>query len=115
MLAPAAIYVALNIGRASASGWAVPMATDIAFAVGVLALLGKRVAPALRILLLPLAVIDDVGAILIIAFFYSSGLVLSGFAILSLGIAATFLLQIIGIRSPGGVYCACSRRVGRLY
>jgi NhaA family Na+:H+ antiporter len=100
MLVPAAIFLALNAGRASAVGWAVPMATDIAFAVGVLALLGKRVAPALRILLLALAVIDDVGAILVIALFYSSGLALVGFAILGIGVTATFVMQGIGVRSP---------------
>ncbi len=100
MLVPAMIFLALNAGRTSASGWAVPMATDIAFAVGALALLGKRVAPALRILLLALAVIDDVGAILVIAVFYSTGLAALGFLILGLGIAVTFVMQILGVRSP---------------
>jgi NhaA family Na+:H+ antiporter len=99
MAAPAAIFLALNIHRESAAGWAVPMATDIAFAVGVLALLGKRVAPALRILLLALAVIDDVGAIAIIAVFYSAGPSLEGFAILGAGIAAVVAMQALGIRS----------------
>ncbi len=100
MLIPALIFLALNAGRASAVGWAVPMATDIAFAVGVLALLGKRVAPALRILLLALAVIDDVGAILVIALFYSAGLVPLGFAIVGFGLIAIFVMQILGVRSP---------------
>jgi NhaA family Na+:H+ antiporter len=76
------------------------MATDIAFAVGALALLGKRVAPALRILLLALAVIDDVGAILVIALFYSTGLAAVGFVVLGLGIITTFVMQIVGVRSP---------------
>ena len=100
MLVPALIFLALNAGRMSAIGWAVPMATDIAFAVGVLALLGKRVAPALRILLLALAVIDDVGAILVIAVFYSSELSALGFAILGLGVLLVLLLQLLGVRSP---------------
>jgi len=100
MLAPALIFFSLNAGRSSASGWAVPMATDIAFAVGTLALLGKRVPPALRILLLALAVIDDVGAILVIALFYSSSLSLAGFAFLGLGMLIIFALQLLGVRSP---------------
>jgi NhaA family Na+:H+ antiporter len=99
MLAPALIFVALNAGHASIVGWAVPMATDIAFAVGALALLGKRVTPALRILLLALAVIDDVGAIIVIALFYSTDIAAMGFAVIALGILATFVMQLLGIRS----------------
>jgi NhaA family Na+:H+ antiporter len=100
MVVPALIFLALNSGRSSAAGWAIPMATDIAFAVGALALLGNRVSSALRILLLALAVIDDVGAILVIALFYSSGVAALGFAILVLGMLLTFGLQILGVRSP---------------
>ena len=100
MVVPALIFLALNAGRSSAGGWAIPMATDIAFAVGALALLGNRVSSALRILLLALAVIDDVGAILVIALFYSSGVAALGFAILVLGMLLTFGLQILGVRSP---------------
>jgi Na+:H+ antiporter, NhaA family len=100
MLVPALIFIALNAGRPSAAGWAVPMATDIAFAVGALALLGKRVSPALRILLLALAVIDDVGAIVVIALFYSTDIVTAGFAVLGLGMLATFVMQLLGVRSP---------------
>jgi Na+:H+ antiporter, NhaA family len=76
------------------------MATDIAFAVGVLALLGKRVAAALRILLLALAVIDDVGAILVIAFFYAVGFSVTGLAVAATGVAIIFAIQKIGVRSP---------------
>jgi len=75
------------------------MATDIAFAVGILALLGKRVPPALRVLLLALAVIDDLGAIVVIALFYSSGIALSGCALAALGLAAVFLMQRLGVRA----------------
>jgi NhaA family Na+:H+ antiporter len=108
MLVPAAIYVAWNHGHAGASGWGVPMATDIAFAVGILALLGRRVPPALRILLLALAVIDDIGAIVVIAFFYSSGVQLAGLGIAAAGCATILLLQRIGLRRawhyiPAGV------------
>ncbi len=108
MLAPAALYFALNQGSVHAGGWGVPMATDIAFAVGVLALLGDRVPPALRILLLALAIIDDIGAILVIAIFYSQGIELDGLLIAAAGILTVLALQRTGVRSamayvPAGV------------
>ncbi|MFT3926806.1 MAG: Na+/H+ antiporter NhaA [Myxococcales bacterium] len=98
MLFPAVLYALFNRGRPSLAGWGIPMATDIAFAVGTLALLGKRVPPALRVLLLALAVIDDVGAILVIAVFYSTGLSWLGFLAMGLGTLAIYGLQKLGVR-----------------
>jgi NhaA family Na+:H+ antiporter len=100
MLVPAAIFALQNQGRASASGWGVPMATDIAFAVGVLGLLGKRVRPALRVLLLALAVIDDIGAIIVIAVFYSSSFALVGLGVFAAGVVIIYALQKLGVASP---------------
>lgn len=99
MVVPAAIYLALNPTAPSHEGWGVPMATDIAFAVGVLTLLGKRVPAALRVLLLALAIIDDIGAILVIALFYSTGFSVDGLAVAIAGLALLFLLRQIGVRT----------------
>jgi len=94
MVVPAMIYASINWDNDIAlRGWAIPAATDIAFAVGVLALLGSRVPPALKVFLLALAIIDDLGAILIIAFFYSSGLSVSALALAAAGIALLALLN----------------------
>jgi Na+:H+ antiporter, NhaA family len=100
MLLPACIFAGMNLGHDSIKGWGIPMATDIAFAVGVLTLLGSRVPPALRILLLALAVIDEVGAILVIAIFYSSGVEPAGFFVLGAGLVAIVAMQMLGARSP---------------
>lgn len=74
MVVPAAIYVAINAGGDGVSGWGIPMATDIAFAVGVLAIVGSRAPSGLKVLLLALAIVDDIGAIVVIALFYSEGI-----------------------------------------
>jgi len=100
MLVPAALYFAFNAGRMGAAGWAVPMATDIAFAVGVLTLLGSRLPSSLRVLLLALAVIDDIGAIIVIAVFFSAGIAIEGFAIAGFGIAGVVILRAAAVRSP---------------
>ncbi|HBN04223.1 MAG TPA: Na(+)/H(+) antiporter NhaA, partial [Bacteroidales bacterium] len=90
MLVPAIIYIGFNGGNEYSSGFGIPMATDIAFAIGVLALLGKRVPTSLKVFLLALAIFDDLGAILIIAFFYSKEIVLSNLLI-ALGIFAVLI------------------------
>ncbi|HVJ18692.1 MAG TPA: Na+/H+ antiporter NhaA [Polyangiaceae bacterium] len=98
MAAPAGIYLLFNADPVTHVGWGVPTATDIAFAVGVLALLGKRVPPALRVLLLALAIIDDIGAIVVIALFYSSGIAWSGLLVAAAGLLLVVLLQRLGVR-----------------
>lgn len=92
MLAPALIFLAVADAEVR-RGWAIPTATDIAFAIGALALLAKRVPPSARVLLLALAVIDDIGAILIIAFFYSSGIDATGLWIAAGGVGAAWAFQ----------------------
>ncbi len=98
MVVPALIFVAFNRGSAAINGWGIPMATDIAFAVGILSLLGKRVPPALRVLLLALAIIDDVGAILVIAIFYTAHLNYAALWIVGGALLLIFLMQRAGIR-----------------
>ncbi|TAJ83546.1 Na+/H+ antiporter NhaA [Reyranella sp.] len=109
VIAPAAIFLALNPEPLRSQGWAVPTATDIAFAIGVLALLGRSIPRNVRVLLLALAIIDDVIAVLIIAFFYSGGLDIGGLAIAAFGVLMVLALQRIGVGSaypyvlPGAV------------
>jgi NhaA family Na+:H+ antiporter len=81
MIVPAAIYTAFNAGGPGADGWGIPMATDIAFAIGVISLLGRRVPSALVVFLLTLAIVDDLGAIMVIAIFYTSELSITWLAV----------------------------------
>jgi NhaA family Na+:H+ antiporter len=95
---PALIYLALNTDAQVRRGWAIPTATDIAFALAVFSFLRRRGPAALRALLLAIAVIDDIVAILVIAFFYSDGISSGGLAIAAAGIGAGLLLRVIGSR-----------------
>ncbi len=97
MLIPAALYFAFAAGSPASGGWGVPMATDIAFAVGILTLLGDRVPSRLKILLLTLAIVDDLGAILVIAVFYSSSIDMTYLGLAALGLAAMVLLKELGV------------------
>ena len=97
MVLPALVFLALNAGGPGERGWGVPMATDIAFAVGVLALFGSRVPSGLKVLLLSVAIVDDIGAIIVIAIFYTGGLAWSPLAI------AVGLLVVIAVLYRMGV------------
>lgn len=101
MIVPALVYLAVQGGGPGRSGWGVPMATDIAFVVGFLALLGPRVPLGLKILLLTLAIVDDIGAILVIALAYSSHTSAPLLAIAAAGFVAVEVMRRIGVRSVG--------------
>ena len=97
MLVPAGIFALLNAGGPGAAGWGIPMATDIAFAIGVLALLGRRTPLALKVFLTALAIVDDIGAVVVIALFYTAGIAWGALA------AGFGLLALLGIANAMGV------------
>ncbi|MGF1599691.1 MAG: Na+/H+ antiporter NhaA [Acidimicrobiales bacterium] len=97
MLVPALLFY-LTSGPEGRAGWGIPMATDIAFAIGVLTLLGKRVPSKLKVFLLTLAIIDDLGAILVIAIVYTSSLNLNALAVAGVGVVVIIALQWAGVR-----------------
>jgi NhaA family Na+:H+ antiporter len=106
MIVPAAIYASLHAGGPAASGWGVPMATDIAFAVAALTVFGRRVPYGLKVFLLALAIVDDLGAVSVIAVFYTHGISLGALACAGGGLAAVFALQRAGVRSYGVYWIA---------
>jgi NhaA family Na+:H+ antiporter len=109
MLVPASIFLMWNNGLPSAHGWGIPMATDIAFALGVMTLLGKRVPIGLKVFLVALAIIDDIGAILVIAIFYTSQL-----SIPSLFLAVAILV-VLGYMNYSGVKHPAPYLIGGLF
>ena len=100
MVVPAAIYIIINIDDSTRlNGWAIPSATDIAFSLGVLSLLGKRVPISLKVFLTALAIIDDLGAIIIIAFFYSGNIQTTYLILMAVAIILLIILNRLNIRS----------------
>jgi len=100
MLVPALLFYALNQGGDTLQGWAIPMATDTAFAIGILALLGTRVPAGLTTFLLALAIIDDMGAVLVIALFYSDAISLAHLGSALALLAALLAINHLGVRRP---------------
>ena len=99
MVVPAFFYVIINIGNSETlNGWAIPSATDIAFSLGILSLLGSRVPISLKIFLTALAIIDDLGAILIIAFFYSGDLSISYLSLILISYIFLIILNKLGVK-----------------
>ncbi len=100
MVVPAAVFFAINHGTEVMHGWAIPMATDTAFAIGVLALLGGRVPPTLTTFLMALAIIDDMGAVLVIALFYTDSISLAHLAAALGLLGGLTLANLLGVRHP---------------
>lgn len=99
MIIPSLIFIAFNKGTPASNGWGIPMATDIAFSLGILSLLGKRVPLSLKIFLTAFAIVDDLGAVLVIAFFYSSKIILSNVALGALFLGIMIFMNWAGVRN----------------
>ncbi len=97
---PALVYLALNTEVASRGGWGIPMATDIAFALGVLLLLGKKLPPGIRVFVTALAIIDDILAVIVIALFYTPELRVASLMLAFMGVAVSFAANLLGVRRP---------------
>jgi NhaA family Na+:H+ antiporter len=100
MAAPALIYTLVNAGTEGASGWGIPMATDIAFTLGVLALLGTRAPLALKVFVTALAIVDDIGAVLVIALFYTSEIAWASLAAAGVIMLLLVALNLVGVSKP---------------
>lgn len=100
MVVPGLIYAAVNWGQPTIHGWGVPMATDIAFALGVLALVGSRVPSSVRVFLTSLAIADDLGALIIIAVFYTEQIGLGYLGLAGAGLGILVVLNLLGFRNP---------------
>ncbi|MFQ5937747.1 MAG: Na+/H+ antiporter NhaA [Acidiferrobacterales bacterium] len=100
MVVPALIYILINFGGTGARGWGIPMATDIAFALGILTLLGNRVPKSLFAFLVAVAIVDDLGAVVVIALFYTEQLIPSALLLAALLFGALVVLNRAGARSP---------------
>ncbi|MCB1219681.1 MAG: Na+/H+ antiporter NhaA [Planctomycetales bacterium] len=100
MLLPALIYAFANRGTEFMDGWGIPMATDIAFALAIMAMLGKRVPLALKVFLTAVAIVDDLGAVLVIAFFYSGNLAVNMLLAAAGGLALAFIFNAAGVKRP---------------
>jgi len=96
MAVPALVYLAFNLNSGASHGWAIPAATDIAFALGVISLLGPRVPTSLKVFLAALAIIDDLGAVIIIGLFYTSGV-----SLMNLGLAAAVVVALLALNLTG--------------
>lgn len=100
MVVPALIFSVINAGGPGASGWGIPMATDIAFALGVLSLLGSRVTGGLKVFLAALAIVDDIGAVLVIAIFYAADISMGSLVAPAVVVGLLFLCRRAGVRKP---------------
>lgn len=98
MVVPALVFVLLTYGKPGSHGWGIPMATDIAFALGLLSFISRQVPTSLKVFLTALAVVDDLGAVLVIALFYTDGIVVSELGIAVLFMGAMFLANYLGFR-----------------
>lgn len=99
MVVPSAIYLAFNAGTPTAGGWGIPMATDIAFALAVVAMLGPRVPLSVKVFLTTLAIVDDIGSVLVIAFFYTSTISVANLAVGFGFLALMFVANKLGVKN----------------